>query len=103
MGAEEDYEGIDVTGKAALILRGEISFSDKVANAQSHGAAAALVYDNEDSAQLITMQIENASIPSAFISKADGEAAAALLAAGETVTWPPPRTTCRSSPIRRRG
>ena len=86
VGAEEDYEGIDVTGKAALILRGEISFSDKVANAQSHGAAAALVYDNEDSAQLITMQIENASIPSAFISKADGEAAAALLAAGETVT-----------------
>ena len=86
VGAEEDYAGIDVTGKAALILRGEISFSDKVANAQSHGAAAALVYDNEDSAQLITMQIENASIPSAFISKADGEAAAALLAAGETVT-----------------
>ena len=86
VGAEEDYEGIDVTGKAALILRGEISFSDKVANAQSHGAAAALVYDNEYSAQLITMQIENASIPSAFISKADGEAAAALLAAGETVT-----------------
>ena len=86
VGAEEDYEGIDVTGKAALILRGEISFSDKVANAQSHGAAAALVYNNEDSAQLITMQIENASIPSAFISKADGEAAAALLAAGETVT-----------------
>ena len=86
VGAEEDYEGIDVTDKAALILRGEISFSDKVANAQSHGAAAALVYDNEDSAQLITMQIENASIPSAFIGKADGEAAAALLAAGETVT-----------------
>lgn len=86
VGAEEDYAGIDVTGKAALILRGEISFSDKVANAQSHGAAAALVYDNEDSAQLITMQIENASIPSAFIGKADGEAAAALLAAGQTVT-----------------
>ena len=86
VGAEEDYAGIDVTGKAALILRGEISFSDKVANAQNHGAAAALIYDNEDSAQLITMQIENASIPSAFIGKADGEAAAALLAAGETVT-----------------
>ena len=86
VGAEEDYEGIDVTGKAALILRGEISFSDKVANAQNNGAAAALIYDNEDSAQLITMQIENASIPSAFIGKADGEAAAALLAAGETVT-----------------
>ena len=86
VGAEEDYAGIDVTGKAALILRGEISFSDKVANAQNNGAAAALIYDNEDSAQLITMQIENASIPSAFIGKADGEAAAALLAAGETVT-----------------
>ena len=32
------------------------------------------------------MQIENAAIPSAFIGKADGEAAAALLAAGGTVT-----------------
>ena len=86
VGAEADYADIDVTGKAALIRRGEISFSDKVANAQSHGAAAALIYDNEDSAQLITMQIENAAIPSAFIGKADGEAAAALLAAGGTVT-----------------
>ena len=85
-GAEEDYAGIDVTGKAALILRGGISFSDKVTNAQSHGAAAAIIYDNVDSAQLITMQIDNAYIPSAFISKADGDAAAALLAAGETVT-----------------
>lgn len=86
VGAEEDYAGIDATSKAVLIRRGEISFSDKVTNAQNHGAAAAIVYDNEDSAQLITMQIENAGIPSAFISKAAGEAAAALLAAGETVT-----------------
>ena len=86
VGAEADYADIDVAGKAALIRRGEISFSDKVTNAQSHGAAAALIYDNEDSAQLITMQVENATIPSAFIGKADGEAAAALLAAGGIVT-----------------
>ena len=40
--------------RTVLIRRGEISFSDKVTNAQNHGAAAAIVYDNEDSAQLIT-------------------------------------------------
>ena len=86
VGAVEDYAGIDVSGKAALVRRGEISFTDKVLNAEHQGAAAVLVYDNEDSAQLITMQIEGASIPSAFIGKADGEAAAALLADGKTVT-----------------
>ena len=73
-GAREDYAGIDVSGKIALIQRGgEISFQDKITAAWAFGAAGALVYDNADSATLITMQLNNFYIPSAFISKADGE------------------------------
>ena len=82
-GAREDYADIDVSGKIALIQRGgEISFQDKITVAWAFGAAGALVYDNEDSAALLTMQLDNYFIPSAFISKADGEYVLAQLANG---------------------
>ena len=85
VGTAADYEGIDVTGKAALVKRGEITLSDKVAYAWQAGALAVIIYNNEDSDQLINMQIDSPHIPSAFISKADGETAVAKLDAGERV------------------
>lgn len=85
-GAREDYQDLDVSGKIALIQRGgEISFQDKITAAWAFGAAGALVYDNEDSDTLVTMQLSNFYIPSAFISKANGEYALAQLEAGSAV------------------
>ncbi len=45
-GAPEDYEGLDVTGKIALVQRGEITFTEKVQNATDKGAIACILYDN---------------------------------------------------------
>ena len=85
LGEPEDYEGLDVMGKVALIQRGTISFNDKLSNAADAGAVAAVVYDNEDSDTLINMQVDYFRIPSAFISKADGEKVLAMLENGGEV------------------
>ncbi len=71
LGAETDYQNIDVKGKIALVVRGELSFSEKEANAVKAGAKAMIVYNNEDNAALISMAVDG-TIPSVFISKEDG-------------------------------
>lgn len=45
----------NVTGKIALIDRGDCAFTDKVTNAQSNGAIAVIVVDNTDNAVAVTM------------------------------------------------
>ena len=52
VGAESDYEDRDVTGRVALVRRGEITFTEKVQIAASHGAIACLVYNNEEASIL---------------------------------------------------
>ena len=47
VGKEENYEGKDLTGKIALVQRGENSFEDKVKIAKKHGAAGVLAYFND--------------------------------------------------------
>lgn len=67
-GADNDYSGIDVSGKIALVKRGEISFTEKHQAAYNAGAVAMIAYDpNED--VLVGMQIEDQKIPCAFITK----------------------------------
>nr|XP_011462255.1 PREDICTED: receptor homology region, transmembrane domain- and RING domain-containing protein 1 [Fragaria vesca subsp. vesca] len=59
----------------ALIVRGECTFKDKIQNAQNAGFAAAIVYDDKDGSDLISMMIngENTTIHAVFVSKATGE------------------------------
>jgi len=47
LGRQGDFAGAEVEGKIALIERGEIFFSDKVANAAAVGAAAVVLYNNQ--------------------------------------------------------
>ena len=47
VGKEENYEGKDLTGKIALVQRGENSFEDKVKIAKKHGAAGVIAYFND--------------------------------------------------------
>ncbi|HBI57422.1 MAG TPA: hypothetical protein DDY38_11400 [Firmicutes bacterium] len=42
-----DFEGIDLTGKIALMQRGESAFTEKVQNAADQGAIAAIIFNNE--------------------------------------------------------
>lgn len=69
-GETNDYKGINVRGKIALVSRGKISFSDKAYNAAEHGAVGLIVYDNDENGELSGMECEG--IPSGFISYNSG-------------------------------
>ena len=72
VGAPEDYEGLEVSGKIALVQRGTISFEEKFINAKAAGAIACIVYDNVEG-NYINMQMTGEVIPGCFIKLADGE------------------------------
>ncbi|MCL2517118.1 MAG: S8 family serine peptidase [Oscillospiraceae bacterium] len=73
LGYEEDYEGLDLTGKIALIQRGTITFVEKLLNAEAAGAVGAVVYDNVENAVPFRMVMEGANIPAVSVSKENGE------------------------------
>ncbi len=57
----------------ALIQRGNCNFSDKVDNANTAGALAVVVFNNDGDNSIITMGgLESTTIPAVFISNADG-------------------------------
>ncbi len=70
-GDVSDYEGLDVTGKVALVMRGGLSFEQKQLNAAAAGAAACIIYNNRDG-YLLNMSVENYQIPTVCISYANG-------------------------------
>ena len=88
LGVAEAYADIDVSGKVAVISRGEITFQEKVEYAAGAGAIAAVVYDNQQGA-LVTMAIENVAIPAVFVSQEAGAAFAAQDAGTFTVESEP--------------
>ena len=71
-GTEDDYEGIDVSGKVALVQRGGgMYYEQKERSAYSHGAIAMLVYNNVPG--MLYMSITDWKMPCAFISQEAGE------------------------------
>lgn len=70
-GNAKDFEGVDVSGKVALIKRGDCTFTEKVANAYAAGAVACIVYNNQDGT--ISMSVDPYSIPAVSITQADGD------------------------------
>lgn len=69
IGAVEDFENIDVNGKIAFIIRGELPFTEKIENAEAAGAVGAIIYNNEGGGEeLINMAYpDNGTIPAGFI------------------------------------
>src|SRR5262249_6839814 len=64
----------DLRGKAALIQRGTVSFSDKIVNAARAGALFAVVFNNEGTNFVQLMgSTDYVPIPAMSISEADGE------------------------------
>ena len=85
LGYEEDFEGVDVVGKYALIQRGELSFVDKTLNAQNAGAAGVIIYNNADG--IVNMASDpSITIPQLFMLKVDGDNLAQALQDGKNVT-----------------
>ena len=73
-GEAADYEGLDVTGKVALVQRGVISFADKHMAAEAAGAAAIIVYNNVADEQFgMDLTGSIATIPAVAITMADGD------------------------------
>lgn len=72
-GYPQDYEKVDVQGKIALVMRGELMFTEKLANAEAAGAAAILIYDNTYGDMLNMPGGESAKIPYMFTDIATGQ------------------------------
>jgi len=81
-----------VSNNIALIARGTLYFSDKVANAMAAGARAAVIYNNAPGNFSGTLQTSGNWIPAISISQADGLALQALLPATATVVNVPDPT-----------
>jgi subtilisin family serine protease len=87
-GRVQDFEGLDVRGKAVLMTRGPlppvgnaITFQEKVDNATAAGAALAIIHNH--SPGLLLIGVANAQIPVFSMPQAQGEQIRARLAGGQ--------------------
>ena len=81
-----DYEGLDVTGKVALVQRGTLSFVEKCANAEAAGAVACIVYNNTSGEFGMDMTDTTSRIPCVSVTMAGGEYIIAALAENPELT-----------------
>ena len=75
IGCEADYIGLDVTGKIALVARGNTTFEEKANTAEDMGALGVIIYNNVSGE--IKMTVGDTKIAVCSISQDDGEALAA--------------------------
>ena len=96
LGEEADYEGLDVTGKIAVVQRGTLNFGTKAENASKAGAVACIIYDNV-SGSLLNAALETYFIPTITITKASSEKLAA--AAEKKVSFSKSTTALWTTPL----
>ncbi len=75
VGRTADYTGLDVTGKIALVRRGDNTFEEKAMIAEAQGAAGIIIYNNVSGD--IKMNVGEAKLAVCSISQTDGELLAA--------------------------
>ncbi|MGP4078995.1 S8 family serine peptidase [Pseudalkalibacillus sp. R45] len=80
-----DFEGLDLDGKIALIQRGETPFVTKALNAQNAGAAGVIIF-NHSSGYVSMATSSDITIPQLFILKDAGEALKEEIEAGKDVS-----------------
>jgi aminopeptidase YwaD len=81
LGRRQDLDEASLQGRIALIKRGEILFSDKLANVAAAGALGAVI-DNSEPGGFVGGLSNPASIPAIAISLEDGRKLRQQLAAG---------------------
>ncbi|WP_245755934.1 S8 family serine peptidase [Halobacillus alkaliphilus] len=79
-----DFEGVDLEGKIALISRGESAFVDKTLNAQEEGAVGVIIYNNV-SGYISMASSDEINIPQLGILKATGLELKAYLDEGKNL------------------
>ena len=97
--------GAAMAGNIAILYRGSCGFSLKVLNAQNAGAVAVIVVNNVADTALVTMaggdDGDSVTIPSIFVTQADGQTLINALASGVNVsigTLPPSYAGFSNSP-----
>lgn len=89
LGAPADYTGKNVTGKIALIKRGELTFVNKIVNAKKAGAAAAIIFNRDDLDGFSGVLLEDSItyLPTFDLKGTDGRAILAALDAAGSGTF----------------
>lgn len=82
LGRPEDLNGKRLEGKIALVQRGEIRFTDKVANAAAAGAIAVIIYNHQPGAPQIGTLIDLSRVPAVIIPLDEGQALLRQLGGG---------------------
>lgn len=82
---DAEVASLDLTGKIALIERGDITFKEKVENVASKGALGAVIYNNVAGDLAGTLQAPS-TIAAVGIPRSEGLALKAQVDAGATVT-----------------
>lgn len=87
VGKAEDFTGLNVEGKFALISRGEIKFAEKVQNAIAAKAAGVIIYNNKPGLMQGSLTEDGSliNLPVVMIEKTEGDALVAELAKGAEV------------------
>ena len=78
LGQTDELVGLDVAGKVALLQRGQVTFAEKVRNAERAGAVAVIISNNRPGNFQGDLSGQ-AAIPAVSVSQADGDALRALL------------------------
>lgn len=88
LGKPEDFAKVNVEGKFALISRGEIKFSDKVANAMAAKAAGVVIYNNAAGLMQgsLTQDGSQLDVAVVMIEQAEGLKLLDLITKGETAS-----------------
>jgi len=81
LGQADELAAVDMRGKIALLKRGSLRFSDKVANAVAAGAVGVVIY-NDGPGRIQGSLVQQEAIPAITISGDDGQRLVDQLAAG---------------------
>ena len=79
LGSVEDVASVDVEGKIAVIKRGTLSFIEKVQNAENAGAAAVIIWNNNNTDDIFSFGMSTfddnyyPSIAVGLVTMADGQ------------------------------
>ncbi|HHD2753998.1 TPA: S8 family serine peptidase [Clostridium perfringens] len=84
LGYVEDFEGKDLTGKVALVDRGDITFVEKATNAKKAGAEYVIIMNNT-TANEIPNQGESKAANAIAVNQAEGEIIKANLSSEGTI------------------
>ncbi len=86
LGEIEDFEGVDVDGKIALMRRGVLSFEDKETNAAERGAVGLVVFNNEPRFYFGGRLEQEPDVLAGGIPRGDGDRIQRALEDGEEVS-----------------